>query len=66
MELLICSPSACVGSTNQWEATQSSSSLARYILRPVQSEFFFVPRNGRGCVLAVRLQKFSSLCEVAL
>lgn len=47
MELLICSPSACVGSTNQWEATQSSSSLARYILRPVQSEFFRAQKWSR-------------------
>ena len=29
MELLILSPSVCVGSTHQWEVTQSSSSLAR-------------------------------------
>lgn len=37
MVLLILSPSVCVGSTHQWEVTQSSSSLARSLFRSAHS-----------------------------
>lgn len=65
MQLLISfSPSACVGSTHQWEVTQSSYSFLSSVLF---SQFLIqsVPYPGRvEAASAVRQQKFSMLkCE---
>lgn len=66
MQLLIFSPSACVGSTHQWEVTQSSCSFLSSVLF---SQFLIQPECSERveAVSAVRQQKFNTLkCEVAL
>lgn len=64
MQLLISfSPSACVGSTHQWEVTQSSYSFPSSVMF---SQFLIQPEcPGRvEAASAVRQQKFSMLkCE---
>lgn len=69
MELLVLSPSACVGSTHQWEVTRSSYSSVLSLFRSVRSQVLIQPERPESveavCQRA-RRQKFSRSYEVAL